>query len=141
MRIKVTVILAFILAGLINAQSVKDKVCLENTEQFSIASKYVTGENYIIQVGLPIGYSPEKKSYPVLYVLDGDKSFGMTKEIADWLMWSNEIKDIIIVGISYGKGTDIWWKKEQEIIHIAMILSLQKAGLKVLVEQTTFSNL
>ena len=41
MRTKVTVILTFILAGLINAQSVKDKVCLDNTEQFSIASKYV----------------------------------------------------------------------------------------------------
>jgi predicted alpha/beta superfamily hydrolase len=84
-----------------------NKVCLENTEQFSIASKYVASETYIIQVGLPIGYSPAKKSYPVLYVLDGDKSFGMTKEIADWLIWSNEIKDIIVVGISYGKGTDI----------------------------------
>jgi predicted alpha/beta superfamily hydrolase len=88
-----------------------NKVCLDNTEQFPIESKYVADEKYIIQVGLPIGYSPAKKSYPVMYVLDGDKSFGMTKEIADWLMWSNEIKDIIIVGISYGKGTDIWWEK------------------------------
>jgi uncharacterized protein len=86
-------------------------VCLDNTEQFSITSKYVAGENYIIQVGLPIGYAPSKKSYPVLYVLDGDKSFGMTKEIAEWLMWSKEIKDIIVVGISYGQGTDEWWQK------------------------------
>jgi predicted alpha/beta superfamily hydrolase len=86
-------------------------VCLDNTEQFSITSKYVAGENYIIQVGLPIGYAPSKKSYPVLYVLDGDKSFGMTKEIADWQMWSQEIKDIIVVGISYGQGMDAWWQK------------------------------
>jgi hypothetical protein len=111
MRLQVTLILVIVFAGLLNAQNVKDKVCLDNTEQFSIASKYVAGEKYIIQVGLPIGYSPSKKSYPVLYVLDGDKSFGMTKEIADWLMWGNEIKDIIVVGISYGKGTDIWWEK------------------------------
>ena len=98
----------------LQAQTTETKlnpVCLDNTEQFTIASKYVAGENYIIQVGLPIGYSPTKKSYPVLYVLDGDKSFGMTKEIADWLMWSNEIKDIIIVGISYGQGMDAWWQK------------------------------
>jgi len=86
-------------------------VCLDNTEQFSIASKYVAGETYVIQVGLPIGYAPSKKSYPVLDVLDGDKSFGMTKETADWLMWSKEIKDIIVVAISYGKGTDEWWQK------------------------------
>lgn len=86
-------------------------VCLDNTEQFSLTSKYVAGENYIIQVGLPVGYAPFKKSYPVLYVLDGDKSFGMTKEIADWLMWSKEIKDLIVVGISYGQGMDAWWSK------------------------------
>jgi len=88
-----------------------NQVCLKNTEQFTIVSKYVTGENYVIQVGLPIGYSPEKKSYPALYVLDGDKSFGMTKEIADWQMWSQEIKNIIVVGISYGQGMDAWWQK------------------------------
>jgi predicted alpha/beta superfamily hydrolase len=98
----------------LNAQATQAQlkpVCLDNTEQFSITSKYVTGENYIIQVSLPIGYAPSKKSYPVLYVLDGDKSFGMTKEIADWLMWSKEIKDIIVVGISYGQGMDAWWSK------------------------------
>jgi predicted alpha/beta superfamily hydrolase len=47
----------------------------------------------------------------VLYVLDGDKSFGMTKEITDWLIWSNEIKEIIVVAITYGKGTDEWWQR------------------------------
>ena len=85
-----------------------NQVCLKNTEQFTIASKYVEDENYVIQVGLPIGYSPDKKSYPVLYVLDGDKSFGMTKEITDWMIWSNEIEKIILVGISYENG---WWQK------------------------------
>jgi hypothetical protein len=92
-------------------QSQLKQVCLDNTEQFSITSKYVEGEDYIIQVALPIGYSDTQKSYPVLYVLDGDKSFGMTKEISDWLMWSKEIMDIIVVGITYGKGTNIWWEK------------------------------
>jgi predicted alpha/beta superfamily hydrolase len=109
----ITVFLLFCSFGM-QAQTTQpkaNKVCLDNTEQFKIESKSVPGENYIIQVGLPIGYSPSKRSYPVLYVLDGDKSFGMTKEIADWLMWSNEIRDIIVIGIGYGKGTDIWWEK------------------------------
>jgi predicted alpha/beta superfamily hydrolase len=104
MRIKVTVLLAFIMSGLINAQSVKDKVCLDNTEQFSIASKYVAGENYVIQVGLPSGYSSANKSYPVLYVLDGDGFFGMTNEIALGLEINKLIKEIIIVAISYTTG-------------------------------------
>ena len=94
-----------------NKQTQPKQVCLDNTEQFTITSKYVEGETYVIQVGLPIGYSLNKKSYPILYVLDGDKSFGMTKEIADWVMWSKEIKDIIVVGISYGQGMDAWWGK------------------------------
>jgi predicted alpha/beta superfamily hydrolase len=100
------------------SQTKLNKVCLDNTEQFSITSKYVEGETYEIQIGLPIRYVPSQKSYPVLYVLDGDKSFGMTKEIADWLMWSNEIKDIIVIGISYGQRTDIWWEKRaRDYIH------------------------
>jgi uncharacterized protein len=107
----VIALMSFNSIGVLSAQNVKDKVCLYNTEQFSITSKYVAGENYIIQVGLPVGYAPSKKSYPLLYVLDGDKSFGMTKEIADWQMWSQEIKDIIVVGISYGQGMDAWWQK------------------------------
>ncbi len=80
------------------------QVCLENTEQFSIASEYVNGETYVIQVGLPMGYSSSDKSYPVFYITDGDISFGMTKGIADLLMMGREIQEIIIVGISYGQG-------------------------------------
>jgi hypothetical protein len=101
------------LNGLIaqNAPLQQNQVHLENTEQFPIESKYVKNEKYIIQVGLPIGYKSSDKSYPVLYVLDGDKSFGMAKEITDWLSWDNEIKNIIVVGISYGRGTNIWWEK------------------------------
>ena len=101
------------LNGLIaqNAPPQQNQVHLENTEQFPIESKYVKNEKYIIQVGLPIDYKSSNKSYPVLYVLDGDKSFGMAKEITDWLSWDNEIKNIIVVGISYGRGTNIWWEK------------------------------
>jgi len=104
----------FICLNGLQAQTAKPQqkqVALNNTEQFSIESKYVQDENYIIQVGLPGSYSQSDKSYPVLYVLDGDKSFGMTKEVTDWLSWDNEIRDIIVVGISYGKGTNVWWEK------------------------------
>jgi len=94
------------------------QVSLENTEQFSIRSKYVKGENYVIQVSLPVNYNSYDYSFPVIYVLDGDKSFGMTKEIANWLMWFSEIRDIIVVGISYGQGTDSWWeKRERDYTH------------------------
>jgi uncharacterized protein len=96
------------------AQSIETQlkqVSLENTQQFTIKSKYVNNESYVIQVGLPNGYARSDKSYPVLYVLDGDKSFGMTKEITDWLAFTNEIRNIIVVGITYGRGTNSWWEK------------------------------
>jgi predicted alpha/beta superfamily hydrolase len=113
-KVTVLVVFLFLSSSGLQAQATHSQlrpVCLNNTEQFSIVSKYVAGETYEIQVGLPIGYDPSKKPYPVMYVLDGDRSFGMTKEIADWLMWSKEIKDIIVVGISYGQGMDAWWQK------------------------------
>jgi uncharacterized protein len=87
------------------------KVSLINTEQFAIVSESVKGENYAIQVGLPANYKQSKKTYDVLYVLDGDMSFGMTKEIINWLVWSGEMRDVIVVGISYGRGTAVWWQK------------------------------
>ena len=68
----IVVALLSIYSHRINAQTTQTQlkqVCLDNTEQFSITSKYVEGENYIIQVALPIGYSDTQKSYPVLYVL------------------------------------------------------------------------
>ena len=104
-------LLSFNLIEVLSAQIVKDKVCLDNTEQFSITSKYVEGETYVIQIGLTIGYSSSQKSYPVLYVLDGDYEFGMAKEIAEHLILGNDIKDIFVVGISYGQGMDAWWNK------------------------------
>jgi len=103
----IIVILSFSF-GALNAQNVKEKVSLENTEQFSIASENVKGENYLIQVSLPFGYSSSHNSYPVLYVLDGDYAFGLTKGIADLFMIGKDIKGIIVVGISYGKGVLAW---------------------------------
>ena len=97
--------------GVSSAQNVKDKATLYNTEQFAITSKYVENDKYLIQVGLPIGYSTSAKSYPVFYFTDGDVAFGMIKEIADFLMIGKEIKDIIVVGISYGQGLETWTKK------------------------------
>ena len=120
-KVAITLIFLILYDIQVQAQSPRPdikQVTLENTEQFTIASKYVVGENYTIQVSLPVNYLSYDYSFPVLYVLDGDKSFGMTKEIADWLMWFAEIRDIIIVGISYGQGTDSWWeKRERDYTH------------------------
>jgi predicted alpha/beta superfamily hydrolase len=111
------VVFALIFNNGLQAQTVQTKlgqICLDNTEQFSITSKYVQGENYLIQVGLPISYKTSQKSYPVLYVLDGDVTFVETKAVADWLQIVKEIKDIIVIGISYGQGIDYWFNRRDK---------------------------
>lgn len=104
------IILTFFRLTILHSQttaSQQKQVSLDNTEQFSIDSKYVS-EKYTIQVGLPATYTYSHKSYPVVYVLDGEKSFGIAKGLTDWLVFSNEIKEVIVVGIRYGNG---WWEK------------------------------
>ncbi|MCJ7570044.1 MAG: alpha/beta hydrolase-fold protein [Anaerolineales bacterium] len=86
------------------------KVSIENTEQRSIRAQFIDQE-YRLQIYLPPTYSDSSDSFPVLYLLDSDKSFGMAKDIVEWLNWSQEIPELIIVGIAYGEGTQQWWQK------------------------------
>ncbi len=90
-----------------NAQE-SQEISLKNTIQFKLESDLFKDEPFTIQVCLPKAYD-KLKEYPVVYLLDADKSIGMAKEIADWLMFGKEIQDILIVGISYNKDDDTWW--------------------------------
>jgi len=83
-------------------------VLIKNTEQFVLESEYFIDEPFTIQVCLPNDYD-HNKEYPIVYLLDADKSIGMAKDIADWLMFRDEIKDIIVVGIAYNKDDETWW--------------------------------
>ena len=62
-------------------QKQPNKVCLDNTEQFSITSKYVAGENYIIQVGLPV----------VILALKNLILFYMLRMVMYCLEWQREL--------------------------------------------------
>jgi predicted alpha/beta superfamily hydrolase len=103
----VTVVL---LAGFLNTVVSSQNVCLERTQNHIFKAKNVDQE-YQIQVYLPPGYADRTKTFPVLYVLDADKSFGMSVNIMEWLSWAREIPDMIAVGIAYGGSTQNWWDK------------------------------
>lgn len=62
----------------------------------------ITGEKYFIYVGLPRSYNDSTKTYPILYIMDADGSFGTCTEITRLLALGNEVPEIIIVGIAYG---------------------------------------
>lgn len=85
-------------------------VRIERTKEHAFKAKSVD-QQYKIQVYLPPGYEDAAKQFPVLYLLDADKSFGMAKDIVEWLVWAREIPEIIVIGIAYGEGTKAWWDK------------------------------
>lgn len=70
----------------------------------SIKSRYVKDETYLIKIRLPANFETSGKKYPVLYLLDGDRSYGMTSDMAEWLHSTGEIEQFIIVGICYGEN-------------------------------------
>ncbi len=104
---KLRIILFFGIFQVITAYG--QRVQLKNTQQFNLKSKYVKGEIYSINVYLPENYD-EAKDYPILYLLDADKTFSITKGIVDFLILDKVIQEVIIIGIGY-KDDDDWWQK------------------------------
>jgi uncharacterized protein len=75
------------------------------TEVRTLQSSAVDQE-YLISVALPFHYAERpEKTYPVIYVLDGNLFFGMVVEMVRMMntrvSFCNELPDAIIVGIGY----------------------------------------
>ncbi len=114
-RIAVILLVATILAGCQSPTEPENgsKVYLNHAEQFVLPSSQVEGEVYTIQVCLPFQFD-KSKTYPVLYLLDGDRHVGVVKGISDILnfrigSFKSHIDDIILVGILYNQTDSVWW--------------------------------
>nr|WP_315487506.1 alpha/beta hydrolase-fold protein [uncultured Undibacterium sp.] len=71
-------------------------------DYFKIKSTYV-GRDFHINVRLPLGYqASDAKTYPVVYVLDGDSLFPLLAPTHIFLNYDEKLPEAIIVGISYG---------------------------------------
>lgn len=106
----VSFIVSILFALSASAQEKIKEVSLPNTHHYLITSTAVS-DTFQIQVSLPSNYNASTKSFPVLFVLDADKSFGMASDIVNWLSWAREIPQMIVVGISYGETSKAWWNK------------------------------
>ena len=108
-----TIVFSSILINFVSAQGIsdaEDKTNLYNT-QVKVFHSSIIEDDFYIYISLPDGYQESVKKYPVLYLLDGDISFGMATSIARYLQFGNTIPELIIVGIGYGalkksKGND-----------------------------------
>jgi predicted alpha/beta superfamily hydrolase len=74
---------------------------LYNTQYKLINSQFVD-DTFHVFIGLPDNYNSTDKKYPVIYVLDGDISYGMASGIARYLEIGGNIPKLIVVGIGYG---------------------------------------
>jgi len=83
------------------------QVTIPNTEIRRLASS-LTRYEYEIFVALPAGYAGTDKTYPTLYVLDPNLTFGMSSEIARLLAFGEELPQLILIGIGFsGPDKDI----------------------------------
>ncbi|MBN1810387.1 MAG: alpha/beta hydrolase, partial [Anaerolineae bacterium] len=76
-------------------------VTMPDTEVRTLKSSN-TGRKYDIYIRLPAGYTRNgKKTYPILYVLDGQWDFKLLDSIYGGLNYDKFVPEMIIVGITY----------------------------------------
>lgn len=83
---------------------------MKRSAEFSHYSRLMK-DNYQILTHLPDSYDATDNQYPVLYVLDADRCFGLVSDTCDWLAWAKEIPEVILVGAAYGGSLESWWQK------------------------------
>lgn len=76
---------------------------INGTETLNISSK-INQKEYELYIKLPRSYSKTQKDYPIAILSDTGFSFPITSGVVG-LMGGRDIEEIIIVGISYSKGS------------------------------------
>jgi len=103
-RLIIFIIAVFVGYSIGYAQDVTDAAGKENlyNTQVKIFHSQIIDDDFYLYISLPDDYDQSDKKYPVLYLLDGDVTFGMATSIARYLQFGNKIPELIIVGIGYG---------------------------------------
>lgn len=71
-----------------------------DTEVVALRSKQ-TGANYELFVALPSDYRTSGKHYPVVYMLDADYSFALTRNVVQHFVEREDLPPMILVAIAY----------------------------------------
>ncbi len=66
------------------------------------------GEEYRIGIWTPYSYLGSEKSYPVLYIPDGDFAFSIAHGLLPPMLNLQEIPEMIVVGIGYNLISSYW---------------------------------
>jgi len=100
-NIAITAFLLVLWMGRVHSQA---KVELPGSQVLKLTSSIV-GQEYDIYVQLPGNYSDTSKTFPVLYVLDGQWDFSLVTAIYGQQYYDGFVPALIIVGITWG-GTN-----------------------------------
>jgi Putative esterase len=82
-------------AGLLANDAQRDRFTL-NSEDGKVT--------YVVEAWLPRGYVANPRPFPLLLMLDGDYAFSSAVQISDYLQRNGEVKEFIVVGVSYEVG-------------------------------------
>ncbi|HVG13591.1 MAG TPA: alpha/beta hydrolase-fold protein [Chitinophagaceae bacterium] len=89
------------IAGAQTVGSAPTAVTVLQSRQFVFNSKAL-GREMLIKVRFPESYDSSEKTYPVLYLLDGDFFFAAATDIVQYLEWGKLMPEVIIVSPAYG---------------------------------------
>jgi predicted alpha/beta superfamily hydrolase len=73
-----------------------------NYTELKVIQSNIINDSYYLYIKLPKSYNEADKSYPVIYLLDGDIAFTMAWSAVRYLQFGKHLPDVIIVGIGYG---------------------------------------
>lgn len=86
---------------------------IEGSAVFTLRSRQVP-EEFTIRVFLPYSYEDREKSFPVMYLFDSDRSFGLAESTLSYLNlglnfgMGKNVPEMIVVGIGYERGLIPW---------------------------------
>jgi len=67
-----------------------------------LLSSELIQQEYKLYVNLPKNYHQSNKAYPVVYLLDGHKNYGMLLSVYEQLYYDGDVPGAILIGISWG---------------------------------------
>lgn len=106
------------------------------TEVRAFSSTHVNQE-YQLFISLPQTYTESNKTFPVLYLLDGNGIFALVKPIIELLQLMQRVPELILVGIGYPKATymETLSLRSRDLTYLKMTPE-QKAAKDFPVEET-----
>jgi hypothetical protein len=110
----IILILAVLLLSTVSAQDDSenyDPVTLPFTEVRNITSEHVD-QDFRLSIALPLSYASSDATYPVLYLLDPDWTFGVATSIRT----IGPLPEIIIVGIGYPIDANFTELRERDYV-------------------------